>query len=241
MATDNIVTTKQKDYLESDDPLRNQNYCCLSFVSPEDILVQKEAYILSKFIEKFSTDIGFLLENLKQKYKDDSQMIETIKTNHNHLFNYKEMDEQYKFYKETNNATLEDDFHRLENFKTTIRGFKVRGVFNTVEEAKNRCEQLKKKDPNHNIYVSEVGTWCPWSPKASEISDQEWSETQLNTLMMNYNKNKEAKDLVFDERSRNAAAGSRIVEEEPMAAGAKSTVFDGEDPWMKKKREEENQ
>lgn len=235
MATDNIVSTKQKDYLETDDPIRNQNYCCLSFISPEDVLVNKESFMFYKFLEKFSTDMGFLLDNLKLKYKNDVDMIDTIKTNHNYLFNFKEMNEQYKFFKDVNNGNLEDEFHREQNFRTTIRGFKVRGVYNTVDEAKHRCEQLKKKDPNHNIYISEVGCWCPWSPNPSDISNQEWSETQLNTLMMNYNKNKEDKDLLFEERSRSAAAGSKIIEEEePMAAGS-SSVFDDEDPWMKNK------
>lgn len=232
------ISTKEKDFLEQDDPIRNQNYCCLSFISPEDVLIDKEAYMFSKFTEKFSKDLGFLLENLKLKYKDDTQMIDSIKDNHSYLFNEKEMNEQYKFYKDTNNDELEDDFHRLQDFKTTIRGLKVRGVYNTVDEAKHRCEQLKKKDKNFNIYITEVGAWVPFSPNPDLIKDQEWAETQLNTLMMKYNKNKEDKDLLFEQRGKDALeAGSRIIEEEPMAAGSK-TVFDEEDPWMKRKEEE---
>lgn len=229
------ISTSEKDYLEADDPIRNQNYCCLSFISPEDVLIQKETFMFSKFCEKFSSDLGFLIENLKLKYKDDTQMIETIKTNHNYLFDPKEMDEQFKFYKDTNNNTLEDDFHQLQQFRTTIRGIKVRGVFNSVDEARNHCEKLKKKDRNFNIYVAEVGTWIPWNPNPSEISDQQWAETQLNTLMMNYNKNKEDKDLLFEERSRSAIAGAKITEEEESPAAGSKPVFDDEDPWMKSK------
>jgi hypothetical protein len=52
---------------------------------------------------------------------------------------------------------------------------------------------------------------------------------------MNYNKNKEDKDLLFQERSINAVAGAKITEESPVAAGSKP-VFDDEDPWMKSKK-----
>tara|TARA_Y100000389_G_scaffold146531_1_gene145240 strand:- start:5737 stop:6462 length:726 start_codon:yes stop_codon:yes gene_type:complete len=238
----NTVSTKEKDYLETDDPLRNQNYCCLSFINPEEVIVQKESYFFSKFIEKFSTDLGFLIDNLKLKYKDDSQLIDTIKTNHSYIFDHKELDEQYKFYIDTNNQTLEDDFHKIQDFRTTIRGIKIRGVFNTVDEARNRCEQLKKKDNKFNIYVAEVGTWIPMTPNLTDIPDQEWSETQLNTLMMNYNKNKEAKDLVFDERSKNAISGLNIDEESPAASGpvtdveaGSKPIFDDKDPWLNRK------
>ena len=248
MSTENIITTKEKDYLETDDQIRNQNFCCLSFISPEDVLVQKETFMFSKFCQKFSTDLSCLIDNLKLKYKDDTQLIDNIKNNHSYLFDYKEMDEQFKFYKDSNSLTLEDDFHKSQDFNTSIRGIKVRGVFNSVDEARTHCNKLKIKDPNFNIYVAEVGCWVPWSPNPCDIKDQEWSETQLNTLMMNYNKNKEDKDMVFNERSTKIhtsgivddtqmAAGAKIDEEvdEIAEAGAKMNVFEEDDPWLKQK------
>jgi hypothetical protein len=48
------VTTKEFDYLDEDKPIRGQNFVLLSFLSPEDVIVNKEAYIFQKFIEKFS-------------------------------------------------------------------------------------------------------------------------------------------------------------------------------------------
>ena len=45
------------DYLDEDEPLRNQNFVCVSFLNPEDVLKNKDAYYFSKFIEKFSKDM----------------------------------------------------------------------------------------------------------------------------------------------------------------------------------------
>ena len=38
-----------------------------------------------------------------------------------------------------------------------MRGIKVRGVFETLNEAKNRSEFLKRTDKNHNIFIGQVG------------------------------------------------------------------------------------
>ena len=39
------MTEEEKvDYLDVDDSIPGQNYCCLSFVSPEDIIESKEAW-----------------------------------------------------------------------------------------------------------------------------------------------------------------------------------------------------
>jgi hypothetical protein len=61
-----------------------------------------------------------------------------------------DMSEQYGFYKSINNQELESSFHRDNNFITSIRGIKVRGVFDTIDEAKNRSEFIKKIDNKQN-------------------------------------------------------------------------------------------
>ena len=41
----NVTSVKEVDYLDEDKPIRGQNFVLLSFLSPEDVLVNKEAYI----------------------------------------------------------------------------------------------------------------------------------------------------------------------------------------------------
>lgn len=224
-----LVSTKEVDYLDEDKPIRNQNYCCLSFLSPEDVLKNKETYYFSQFLSNFSKDMASLLENLSLKYPDSKELVETIKSNHNYIFDTKEMDEQYKFFKSVHSDNIEKDFHRENNFMTSVRGIKVRGVFDTVEEAKNRCEFLKKTDGKFDIFIGQVGCWCPWSPNPNDLQDQEYSETQLNTLMKQYKKNMDDRDEVFDKRKNEGVAKSHkgIADE-----------LSEEDPWLSRKRSE---
>jgi len=231
MTEETLVSTKEIDYLDEDKPIRSQNYCLLSFLSPETTLVNKEVYYFSKFLTKFGNDMKSLLDNLENKYPDSKELVETIRVNHSYLFESKELDEQYKFYKSINSEEIEKDFHRENNFQTSIRGIKVRGVFDTIEEAKNRCEFLKKVDNKFDIFIGQVGCWCPWSPNPNELENQEYSETQLNTLMKQYKKNMEERDEVFEKRKTDVL--NKTKKGEDLAENLSE-----EDPWSKRKAEE---
>jgi hypothetical protein len=195
-----VTSVKEVDYLDEDKPIRGQNFVLLSFLSPEDVLVNKEAYMFSKFLTKFSSDMTLLLDGISTKYSDSKDFVDSVKENNAHIFNPKDMSEQYGFYKSVNNDELESSYHRDNNFTTSIRGIKVRGVFDTIEEAKNRSEFVKKIDDKFNIYIAQVGCWCPWSPNPDCLENQEYAETQLNTLMKEYKKNMTDKDVVFESR-----------------------------------------
>ena len=200
MADSTLVSTKDMDYLDEDKPIRGQNYALLSFVSPEDVLMNKEVYYFNKFLEQFGKDMKTLLDGISSKYPDSKDLIDTINQNHAYIYNAKDLNEQYNFFKSVNYNDIEANFHKDNNFITTMRGIKVRGVFDTMEEAKNRSEFLKRVDNKFNIYIAQVGCWCPWSPNPENLDNQEYSETQLNTLMKEYKKNMEEKDVVFEQR-----------------------------------------
>ena len=42
--------SQEEDFLEVDDQVRGQNYCCISFVSPEQVLNNKEIFKTNKAI-----------------------------------------------------------------------------------------------------------------------------------------------------------------------------------------------
>lgn len=68
----------------------------------------------------------------------------------------------------------------------SVCGFKVRGSFDSYEEAQKRCEFLRKGDDKHNIYIAEVGKWCPFEDNPEKAKDSEYMNKDLNTLMKNY-------------------------------------------------------
>jgi hypothetical protein len=98
--------------------------------------------------------------------------------------------------------TLEDEFYALNNFHTSMRGVKVRGVYGTVKEAELKAKKLQNKDKYHNIFMAEVGKWTPWDPNPNEVHDQDYNNDQLNTLMKKYKENEDSREKFFEERTK---------------------------------------
>jgi len=65
----------------------------------------------------------------------------------------------------------------------SLRGLKIRGIYNTKEEADARAKQLSELDPDFDIHVGEVGKWLPWDPSPDTAENQIYSETDLNEIM----------------------------------------------------------
>lgn len=203
MDKENLVSTKEMDYLEEDKALRGQNYVCLSFLSPEEVLNNKEVYYFEKYLSKFSKDMNELLNGIAENYKDAADAIKVIRENNAHIFDGRELQDAYRFYKRINGEVIEKEFYEKNNFQTSVRGIKVRGVFETLKEAQVRAEVLRRMgDTQFDIFVGQVGVWCPWSPNPEDMQEQEYAETQLNTLMKQYKDNMSLRDEFYEMRKK---------------------------------------
>jgi len=105
-----------------------------------------------------------------------------------------------------NQAKLEEEFHAKNDFRTTIRGFKVRAVVRDEKEAEVRAKKLQKGDKYHNIFCAEVGKWTPWDPRPHLIADQEYAQEELNNLMRRYKENEDNKSAFFEEQRKTPGA-----------------------------------
>lgn len=217
------------DYLDEDKPIRGQNYVCLSFISPEDVIRNKEVYYLEKYLEKFHKDTSLLFENLLQKYPDQKDVIKQIQETHSHLTNGNELQDDFKFFKRTFSEAIEKEYLEKNNFQTTIRGIKVRGTFETLKEAQTRAELLRRMGDKFDIYVGQVGVWCPWSPNPEDLQEQEYAEEQLNTLMKEYKNNMSLKDELYTKRKEEKIAD---------AQEKLKSALEKKDPWSERKEEE---
>ncbi len=119
--------------------------------------------------------------------------------------------EEYDDFIYQHGVQLEDDFYAKNNFQTTMRGLKIRGSYGQKEEAEARAKKLQKMDPDHNIYVGQVGKWLPWDPSPSAIPDQEYAEEQLNTLMKKYKENEEAREQFHKEQRDRARKNKGVM------------------------------
>jgi hypothetical protein len=72
-----------------------------------------------------------------------------------------------------------------------IRGFKVRGMYNNEEEAKDRCKNLYNVESTINTYVGNIGHWVPWEDNSDNAEDFEYANDELNNLMKAHKENQE--------------------------------------------------
>ena len=227
-----LVATKEVDYLDEDKPLKGQNYVCLSFISPEQVLKNKDVYAMNKFLGQFSGQVAELFENLKTRFPESKEIIDGIAENHKFVFNGAELEEQYKFYRSMHDADIDREFSAENDFQTCVRGIKVRGVFDTLKEAQVRAEVLKRMGDKFDIFIGQVGCWCPWSPSPEALDDQEYADTALNTLMKKYKENMNLRDEQYEQRKQdkmqkamNAAKDAWMANKE----GASASDAAGED------------
>jgi len=82
----------------------------------------------------------------------------------------------------TNKENLTEEHKKL----MSIRGFKIRGSYATIEEAQKRALYLQKIDKLHNIFIGEVGKWLPLDDDVSKADDAKYAENKLNDLMKSY-------------------------------------------------------
>ena len=200
---------KYVDLLEEDKPISGQKFVCVSFVSPENILKQKDHFFFTEFlkhydfsksVKKYHQYLNFL--SFKYNIKMDDLMSdfeEFVKTEKDELKNDTVLNE-YKNFLDANEDNLNDEFSKQYDFQTNTRGLKIRGVYSTQEEAELRCKLLREVDPNHNVYVGPVGMWMPWEPEAYKTGKVEYLEEELNQLMSEKIKNEEIAKREFDKR-----------------------------------------
>ena len=203
MSKSKLTSCAEEDFLENDPELRGQNFVCLSFISPEDVIKRKESYFFETFIKHFSKDMQEFFEKLSEKYPDEEDIIRSIKDRHPYIFDTNLINEEYSTYYNLHSNELEKAYFEENDFQTTIRGIKIRGVFETRREADIRCKVLERKEnAKFHIYVASVGCWCPWSPNPDDVEDSEYAETQLNTLVKNYKINQKERDDFYEKRKQ---------------------------------------
>jgi len=207
---------KNPDYVdlcEEDAAIPSQKFVCISFISPEKVLKQREQYIFEKFvqqwdfsksIEKFGDFMNFISFKYKLKLDDVmADMKEFVTEEKTHLKSYSVTDD-FKNFMDKNEDRITEDFNRQNDFQTSVRGVKIRGSYSSQAEAELRAKKLRESDPNHDIFVGPVGVWMPWDPDAYKTGRVEFMEEELNQLHQEKLKNEEKAKQEFDQRVRDA-------------------------------------
>ena len=203
--------TKYIDLLDEDKAIAGQNFVCLSFLSPETILKKKEHYYFEKYLKQFDFTKSMgkytqFLNFISYKYSLNfdnltNDLKEFVEEERENLFTTT-FEDDYKTFLDNNEDKLEKEFNDEHNFQTNTRGIKVRGSFQSQQEAELRCKLLREVDPNHDVYIGQVGVWMPFHPEAYTTGKVEYLEKELNDLMSEKQKNEQQAKIEFDKRVR---------------------------------------
>ena len=196
------------DYLDEDPEIPTQKYCIVSFISPEKTIKQKQEFMFEKFIQYMDYEwkvkgLEHLMAFLSKKYSikiDDllKDAADFVKVRNDEI-KATDVPEQYQIFLLKHEKDLQEQFDNKVEFRTNIRGVKVRRAFPTVEEAQMFAKVLQRRYPKDNLYIGKVGAWLPWDPSEHLMPEVEYAEKELNELMRKYKENESNKEMFFAE------------------------------------------
>lgn len=199
------------DELEEDPVQMGARFVGISFLSPEKILKKREMFFFEKFVEswdietsmtKFNDFLHFISE--KFNLKKDVLMHDFedfVREEKDRLKAEGNLLNDYKNFVDREETHLSEQFQKENSFQTSVRGLKIRTpTVATLEECEQLVKRVRERDPNHDIYIGEVGKWMPWDPEAYKTGRMEYLESKLNELHHAKTKNEEMAKIEFDKR-----------------------------------------
>jgi hypothetical protein len=209
MSPNGMPNPKYIDLCDEDSPIAGQKFACMSFISPDKIVKKREQYMFQKFVQdwefakcmaKSADFLNFISYKYNLKVDDVMADFNEFVKEEETVLRASTVEDDYKTFMDKNEEKLSEQFQRDHAFQTSVRGLKVRGVFNTQEEAEMKCKKLREIDPNHDIFVGPVGMWIPFDPDAYKTGRVEFMEEELNQLHHEKLKNETKAKEEFERR-----------------------------------------
>lgn len=172
------VPTTEVDHLTEDPPVVGQAFACVSFVSPTDVLPRRDAFFFQAFLaEVFRPKIEAFADAAVSSPASARTFADAL------VNDLEDIGTDFDAFVGRESARLDDAFAAENPLQLTTQGFKVRGCCPDLDTAKSRAEALRREDPTTDVFVAQVGAWCPFNPSPESIGDVVYDETELNTLM----------------------------------------------------------
>ena len=196
------------DYLDEDPEIPTQKYCIVSFLSPEKVIQDKNRFLFSEFMKFADYDwkvkglehfMSFLSKKYGLKIDDLLKDAEEFGKVRNKEIRETDLEEQYQVFLLKHEKEMQEKYDNATEFRTNVRGVKVRRCFGTVEEAQVMAKVFQRKYPKDNLYIGKVGAWLPWDPSEHLMPEVEYAEKELNELMRRYKENEANKEMFFAE------------------------------------------
>ena len=196
------------DYLDEDPEVPTQKYCIVSFLSPEKVIQDKQRFFFKEFLQFMNYDwkvkglehfMAFLSKKYSLKIDDLLKDAEEFGKVRDKEIRDTDVEEQWQVFLLKHEKDTQEKYDNSVEFRTNVRGVKVRRSFATVEEAQVMAKVFQRKYPKDNLYIGKVGAWLPWDPSEHLMPEVEYAEKELNELMRKYKENEANKEIFFAE------------------------------------------
>lgn len=212
-----------KDYLDADPLIHNQEYTVLSFCNADKKLVQQVetycfSYFLAEYVERKELANHLLNESI------DSEVV------------YNDLIARYVEYKKENAVALRNRLSEYFGKEPRAEAIvKPRGTYKNLTKAKAAQKSLAALD-RMPTYIAKTGYWYPTNPdKLLHAEHFDSAERRMNELMKGYKEEQEKASKAFGLRKDLLERqGKKIAEElyQKNLEDIKNGKFDNEDPVM---------
>jgi hypothetical protein len=121
-------------------------------------------------------------QNIENKVKNHYLNLQNNNNNNNEYTGQQYNNPNVKYL--IDDSILENQYYAcISFFKDAV---KIRGTFRTISGAQERARNLQINDPNHSIYIGEVGKWLA---KDTSIDNSKYNDKSLQETIDEYKKN----------------------------------------------------
>jgi len=227
------------DYLDEDPEIPTQRYCLVSFLSPEKVIADKNRFFFKEFMKSMNYDwkvkgLEHFMVFLSKKYslKIDDLLADAVEFGKVRDAEIRESDleEQWQNFLLKHEKETQEKYDVSVDFRTNVRGVKVRRSFANVEEAQVMAKVFQRKYPKDSIYIGKVGAWLPWDPSEHLMPEVEYAEKELNELMRKYKENEANREIFFAEQREEAVKKQKEENKRRAAAALENVVSEASVP-----------
>lgn len=198
-------------FLEEDPEIPSQKYAVISFISPEKILKQKDIWMFQQFRRQYVVDTriecwqnfcAFLSKKHNLGIDDVMKDFLEFKDIHEQKpeFSYSDSEKAWDDFLFKNEKKLHDEFSKVCDYQTNIRGFKIRRVGDNLKEMEQRAKKFVDMDKGKFMTaLVEVGKWAPWDPNPAMMENVKSANEELNKLLESAEENRVQKDKLWAE------------------------------------------
>jgi hypothetical protein len=217
------------DYLDEDPEIPTQRYCLVSFLSPEKVIQDKNRFFFKEFMQYMNYDwkvkglehfVAFLSKKYDVKIDDLLKDAEEFGKVRDKEIRETDLEEQWQVFLLKHEKETQEKYDNSVEFRTNVRGVKVRRAFATVEEAQVMAKVFQRKYPKDNIYIGKVGCWLPWDPSEHLMPEVEYAEKELNEMMRKYKENEANREIFFAEQRQESIKAQKEENARRKAAAA---------------------